>query len=111
MQRIKIENKWAKCGNCGHKLFKLTGSNDPVGIEIKCHSCKEINTTDQTWYFTFGYGQKNAGHFVKFSGTYSEARDKMFDAFGTEWAFQYSEEEWMESISREVCTEIELTSP
>lgn len=49
---------------------------------------------EQWWYFTFGCGQKHAGHYVKFFGRYYEAREKMFATFGKQWAFQYSEEEW-----------------
>ena len=47
------ENKWCRCGKCGHKLFKtdindLSDKNvgmaaDVLKIEIKCHSCKVIN--------------------------------------------------------------------
>lgn len=39
---------WCRCGKCGHKLFNVkdwgygTG-NGFVTIEIKCHSCKQIN--------------------------------------------------------------------
>lgn len=37
---------WIRCGKCGHKLFRITcgceGGQSPV-IEIKCHSCKELN--------------------------------------------------------------------
>lgn len=46
------------------------------------------------WIFTFGCGQKNAGHYVRFFGTYGSARQQMFDHFGDEWAFQYAEEEF-----------------
>lgn len=46
------------------------------------------------WIFTFGCGQKHAGHYVKISGTFAEARKKMFEKYGDEWCFQYSEEEW-----------------
>ena len=55
------------------------------------------------WYFTFGCGQPHAGHYVKFYGTYSEARQKMTEQYGLEWAFQYSEEEWREWVRR--CTQ------
>jgi len=50
---IKIDNnKWARCGECGHKLFKVKDNLSftelqglkKSGIEIKCHSCKLINT-------------------------------------------------------------------
>lgn len=34
------------------------------------------------------------GHYVKFYGTFDEARKKMFDKYGPHWAFQYSEAEW-----------------
>lgn len=48
----------------------------------------------KTWVFTFGCGQPNEGKFVRFSGTYAEAREQMFNHFGDTWVFQYSEEEW-----------------
>lgn len=40
-------DKWIRCGKCGHKLGKAVGewstrSSFPA-IEIKCHSCKELN--------------------------------------------------------------------
>lgn len=48
--RIDKDN-WARCGECGHKLFRLNPQHDKgkyyamhvLGIEIKCHSCKSIN--------------------------------------------------------------------
>lgn len=50
---------------------------------------------ERKWYvFTFGYGQKHEGRFVRIFGTYAEARQEMIDRFGIEWAFQYSQEEW-----------------
>lgn len=50
---------------------------------------------EQMWYyFTFGVGQPNAGHYVKFFGTYEGTRKKMFEEYGNIWAFQYSEDEW-----------------
>ena len=50
----------------------------------------------QWWTFTFGYGQEHEGMYVKIYGTYDFARKKMFEQYGQEWAFQYSEEEWQE---------------
>lgn len=49
---------------------------------------------EQWRYFTFGCGQKHAGHYVKIFGTFDEARKKMFERYGAEWALQYSEEKW-----------------
>lgn len=41
------KDEWVRCGNCGHKLFKLTDrkyQRKPEKIiEIKCHSCKVLN--------------------------------------------------------------------
>lgn len=58
----------------------------------------KMDNSTNTWVFTFGFGQPLQGHFVRFSGTYAEARDKMIKNFGTEWAFQYSQEEWDEWV-------------
>ena len=46
------------------------------------------------YYFTFGSNQKHCGHYVKRFGTYGEARQQMFDKYGDNWAFQYSEDDW-----------------
>ncbi len=51
---------------------------------------------EETWIFTFGANQQHAGHYVKFTGTFEEAREKMLQKYGYEWGFQYSEEEWEE---------------
>lgn len=50
------------------------------------------------WIFTFGTGQKNAGKYVKIYGHFEEARNKMVDRYGLEWAFQYSMTEWRDWI-------------
>lgn len=43
-------DEWVRCGACGHKLFKVTDEryknrrNRKTDIlEVKCHSCKELN--------------------------------------------------------------------
>ena len=46
------------------------------------------------WIFTFGCGMAHGGQYVRIKGTYGEARKKMFEKYGRQWAFQYSEEEW-----------------
>jgi len=43
MQEAIIKNEWVVCGKCGHKLGRLVGNKIPTGLEIKCHSCKELN--------------------------------------------------------------------
>ena len=52
------------------------------------------------WIFTFGFGQKFAGHYVRIWGTKETSRQKMIDRYGTEWGFQYSEKRWQEWLER-----------
>ena len=52
------------------------------------------------WIFTFGSGQKHAGHYVRFFGTFDEARQQMFDAYGRDWCMQYTEEQWNDWLNR-----------
>lgn len=52
------------------------------------------------WYFTFCCGQRNAGHYVRIFGTFDEARQKMIDRYGLEWALQYSEQQWKDWETR-----------
>jgi len=52
-EKIRVDNEdWARCGRCGHKLFKIKAESNEretqiatsiLKIEIKCHSCKSIN--------------------------------------------------------------------
>lgn len=42
-ETAKTKDEWVRCTKCGHKLFKTAEPNKRgVYIEIKCHSCKEI---------------------------------------------------------------------
>lgn len=45
--RIDESGEWVRCGKCGRKLFKIEKNSclDNLEIEIKCHSCKEINVS------------------------------------------------------------------
>ena len=46
MTKARIDREsWARCGKCGHKLFKVDSLGDSR-LEIKCHSCKSINVFD-----------------------------------------------------------------
>lgn len=46
------------------------------------------------YVFTFGCGHELEGKCVRIAGTYEEARAKMVEKYGQNWAFQYSAEEW-----------------
>jgi len=46
IRAITDEKNWIRCGECRHKLGRVSGAGscDPSPIiEIKCHSCKNIN--------------------------------------------------------------------
>ena len=49
---------------------------------------------EQAYIFTFGSDSPMTGKAVRIKGSFEETRRKMFDAYGSHWAFQYSEEEW-----------------
>lgn len=50
---------------------------------------------EESWIFTFGFGDYPfSGKCVRIQGDFNMARQKMFDLVGSEWGFQYSEEEW-----------------
>lgn len=53
-----------------------------------------------TWYFTFCLGDRFKHRFIRINGTYSEARDKMFEMFDDKWAFQYSEKDFLPQIKK-----------
>lgn len=49
----------------------------------------------ETFYFTFGVGHKLGGHCQPIQAkNHQEARQKMFEMHGKEWAFQYTEKQW-----------------
>ena len=51
MTKAMVNGDWGLCGKCRHKLFKIIDRGSIViledaKIEIKCHSCKELNVID-----------------------------------------------------------------
>ena len=38
------KKRWVYCPNCRHKLFLVDLNNSFVRMEIKCHSCKAIDS-------------------------------------------------------------------
>lgn len=52
------------------------------------------------WIFTFGCGQQYAGHYVRLTGDYETAREKMFFLFGEDWCLQYSPDVWAKTEKR-----------
>ncbi len=51
------------------------------------------NIERQSWYFTFGFGQKHEDKYTVIYGTFSEAREKMFLNHGSIWCMQYPSKE------------------
>lgn len=64
----------------------------------------------ENWYFTFCYSQEERNNFVKITGTYSEARQKMMAYYGKEWAFQYSEKQFLPHIERFGLSELKINN-
>lgn len=62
----------------------------------------------QWYYFTFLYVSENRNKYVRFYGTYSEARKKMLKHFGNKWGFQYTEKEFAGQIEKFGLQEIKL---
>lgn len=59
---------------------------------------KHIEMMEKKCYFTFGCGidtpHRNCYH-VEVAEDYGKARERMVEKFGTNWAFHYTEEEWL----------------
>lgn len=67
----------------------------------------------ETWFFTFGmnhlhpeYGFSMGHYFVEVHGTFSEAREKMVEKYGTKWAFQYKRAEFEPAYCELGCYEV-----
>lgn len=68
-------------------------------------------TEQKVWYFTFGYGHyagsmSLAKRFMKFHGTWGEARQKMIGLCGLVWGFQYSEKAFLPQMELYGLTEV-----
>ena len=61
---------------------------------------KKKKPAEEWWIFTFGVGHPHEGHYVKIWGTFGSARQKMFEKYGDQWSFQYSEQEWIDWVAR-----------
>lgn len=61
----------------------------------------------EKYYFTFGIGQSIlANRYVLIEAeNYEAAREIMLESFGTKWAFQHTENEWIE---KNIANEYEL---
>jgi hypothetical protein len=51
----------------------------------------------ETFYFTFGFGQLLANHYIVVEAESSEdARLAILGQFGRHWSFQYTQQQWTE---------------
>lgn len=80
-----------ECKECEYMM------EDETCCAFECNGvdCPTLPCEDY-WIFTFGYGEKHSGKYVKIRGTHDQARKKMFEKYGESWAFQYSMEKWEE---------------
>ena len=100
----EVYSKFVKCSVC--PICDICQSDhtrtneESCGEYIECLIKKEENevTSDgdndektnpnkQWWIFTFGSGQKHAGHYVKIQGTFNSARQRMIEEYGKAWGF------------------------
>ena len=63
--------------------------------------------TEQDYYFTFCGIHKEKNCYVKIHGTFGSARQEMFNRFGVNWGFQYTEKEFGSQAEDYGLTEIE----
>jgi len=55
-----------------------------------------MKTKTQKYYFTFGFGQSLENCYtIVLAKDAAEARQKMCQKYGSLWAFQYEEKEWI----------------
>ncbi len=59
----------------------------------------ELRITE-TWYFTFGFSHAFPRGYMKITGTFHTARNKMIEKFGTKWSMQYSEEQFAGQVEK-----------
>ena len=66
-----------------------------AGVQQIMSSLKEKEY--KNWYFTFGCGdEKNTKKYVRIvAKTESDARERMIQVYGTNWGFEYSEDDWV----------------
>jgi hypothetical protein len=76
---------------------------------------KENGTEPQDWYFTFGYdhtdhaGQPLRNRYMKFHGTFNEARKQIYMLRGNAWSNQYPWEHFERQVERFGLTEYTVT--
>lgn len=62
-----------------------------------------------TFYFSFGYGHKHYGYYQPIKAeNKSKAHKKMVEVYGTEWAFIYTEREWLDANPNSMYKPLEL---
>lgn len=88
----------------------IVGANLPNASTLVL-ICKALNVSAdfllgldrKYWIFTFCSGEEHQhhGHFVRIPAKDpGQARFRMVERFGTDWAFQYEEEEYMDAMAK-----------
>lgn len=61
------------------------------------------------FYFTFGFGQVHEnGYYIVSARDRPTARKEMGEKFGSRWAFQYDEEQWVDKNGQSQAEEYNL---
>lgn len=60
----------------------------------------------EVYYFTFGMGQSMEGYCQPIiANDAKQAREKMFEVYGNEWAMQYTQSDYQDLIAQGYATE------
>lgn len=89
-------------GKLTAEITKLQAIEMVQGVEVTEIEPEVIDVEDKAWfYFTFPAGTQHthSNGYTKAYGTYGSARAQMVKAFGTDWAFQYNEEQFGDQAS------------
>lgn len=83
-----------------------------IDIFIYCFNYELGGLKMKKHYFTFGQNSYYHNHVqIIYAESPEQAEDKMFELWGSQWAFQYTEEQWQASISEGFFKNIEKLPP
>jgi hypothetical protein len=74
------------------------------------HQLRRLKMNIEKWAFTFGCGSPGRNNYVVIPGSFYEARMRLVEKIGSDWAFQYPWEEFVEQIEKYGLTEVKLGS-
>jgi len=106
-------NAWNEAGNEAKKEINVNSYG--IGVKLDSATLNNLKGEDNNmekkanYYFTFMGRQTDLKNkYVKINDTYLAARGRMCAIFSDQWAFQYTEEEFLPQIEEYGLTELPL---